>query len=62
MYDLQVDEPYCSKNQTGNNIDNCGFGNGATLYFVTYVIAMGYIFTNLFVASILDHVAFGVLR
>lgn len=62
MYDLQVDEPYCSKNHTGNNIDNCGFGNGATLYFVTYVIAMGYIFTNLFVASILDHVTFGVLR
>ena len=53
MYDLQVDEPYCSKNH-GNNIDNCGFG--MTLYFVTYVIAMGYIFTNLFVASILDHV------
>ena len=62
MYDLQVDEPFCSKNHTGNNIDNCGFGNGATLYFVTYVIAMGYIFTNLFVASILDHVTFGVLR
>ena len=62
MYDLQVDEAYCSKNHTGNNIDNCGFGNGATLYFVTYVIAMGYIFTNLFVASILDHVTFGVLR
>lgn len=62
MYDLQIDEPHCSKNHAGDNIDNCGFGNGATFYFVTYVVAMGYIFTNLFVAAILDHVTFGVLR
>ena len=62
MYDLQIDEPHCSKNHAGDNIDNCGFGNGATFYFVTYVVAMGYIFTNLFVATILDHVTFGVLR
>ena len=62
MYDLQIDEPHCSKNHAGDDIDNCGFGNGATFYFVTYVVAMGYIFTNLFVAAILDHVTFGVLR
>ena len=62
MYDLQIDEPYCSKNHAGDGIDNCGFGSGATLYFVTYVIAQGYIFTNLFIAAVLDHVTFGVLR
>ena len=32
---------------------DCGFPIGAVLYFVTYIIAMSYIFTNLFVAAIL---------
>ena len=59
MYDLMVTEPHCMSTET---FSNCGFPDGAVLYFVTYVIAMGYIFTNLFVAAILDHVTFGVLR
>lgn len=59
MYDLMVNEPYCA-DVAGPS--DCGFPDGAVLYFVTYVIAMGYVFTNLFVASILDHVTFGVLR
>jgi len=59
MYDLMVDEPDCVSTDA---FSNCGFRDGAVIYFVTYVIAMGYIFTNLFVAAILDHVTFGVLR
>jgi len=60
MYDLMVTEPFCVDD--GSTTSDCGFPDGAVLYFVTYVIAMGYIFTNLFVAAILDHVTFGVLR
>jgi len=60
MYDLMVTEPFCVDD--GSKTSDCGFPDGAVLYFVTYVIAMGYIFTNLFVAAILDHVTFGVLR
>ena len=59
MYDLMVTDPNCV--ETGSFSD-CGFPDGAVLYFVTYVIVMVYVFTNLFVASILDHVTFGVLR
>jgi hypothetical protein len=59
MYDLMVTTPDCTHSETSSD---CGFPDGAVLYFVTYVIAMGYVFTNLFVASILDHVTFGVLR
>ena len=59
MYDLMVTTPDCTHSEASSD---CGFPDGAVLYFVTYVIAMGYVFTNLFVASILDHVTFGVLR
>ena len=59
MYDLMITEPECVSSGPS---ENCGYPDGAVIYFVTYVVAMGYIFTNLFVASILDHVTFGVLR
>ena len=59
MYDLMIIEPECVNSGPS---ENCGYPDGAVIYFVTYVVAMGYIFTNLFVASILDHVTFGVLR
>ena len=56
MHDAMITEPECVRE---NDFDNCGYPIGAVLYFVTYIIAMGYIFTNLFVAAILDHVTFG---
>lgn len=59
MYDLMLTTPNCVDTET---FSDCGFPDGAVLYFVTYVIVMVYVFTNLFVASILDHVTFGVLR
>lgn len=40
---------------------DCGFFDGVVLYFVTYVIVMGYVFINFFVVFILDYVIFGVL-
>ena len=58
MRDAAIAEPDCTRAADGSEGD-CGFPNGAVLYFVSYVVAMGYVFTNLFVAAVLDHVAFG---
>jgi hypothetical protein len=59
MHDAMVEAPQCVRT---DDFDNCGYPTGAVLYFVTYIIAMGYIFTNLFVAAILDHVTFGTVN
>ena len=59
MHDAMIEEPECTRT---DDFDNCGYPVGAVLYFVTYIIAMGYIFTNLFVAAILDHVTFGTVK
>lgn len=60
MHDAAVTEPDCARDPDGGEGD-CGFPNGAVVYFVSYVIAMGYVFTNLFVAAVLDHVSFGAV-
>lgn len=59
MHDAMIEEPECVRS---DDFDNCGYPVGAVIYFVTYVIAMSYIFTNLFVAAILDHVTFGTVK
>ena len=50
MHDAMIEEPECTRT---DDFDNCGYPVGAVLYFVTYIIAMGYIFTNLFVAAMM---------
>merc|ERR1711977_149325 len=63
MYDCKRDLPFCTKEGTGDgDFSDCGFPAGATTYYVTFVILCTYIFTNLFVAAILDNITFGLLR
>ena len=59
MHDAMIQEPECTRT---DEINDCGYPNGAVVYFVTYIIAMGYVFTNLFVAAILDHVTFDTMK
>ena len=59
MNDLKVQPPRCTVNEFQND---CGYPWGSVIFFVTFIILCGYIFTNLFVAAILDYVTFGILR
>lgn len=60
MNDLKVRPPYCTPGAQG--VTDCGFTLGATAYFFTYVILQTYMLTNLFVASIMEHMASGLVR
>ena len=48
--------PYCTLNPPAGKPSDCGLTAGATIYFVTFVIAISYLLTNLFVAAILEQV------
>jgi len=65
MNDCKIVEPFCTK-EVGSfgedTYDDCGFQLGATAYFTSFVILCTYIFTNLFVAAILDFITFGLLK
>ena len=60
MNDLKLDTPYCTEDLNGDT--DCGSPFGSTAFFVTYIILCNYILTNLFVATILDYVSFGILK
>ena len=59
MNDLKVNPPYCTN---ANGQSDCGSSLASTAFFVSYVILCTYILTNLFVATILDYVSFGILK
>ena len=59
MNDVGVDYPYCTATP---ELNDCGYPMSSTSYFVSFVIVCTYIFTNLFVAAILDNITFGLLN
>ena len=60
MNDLKLATPACTADFNGQT--DCGTPLGATAFFVTFIILCTYILTNLFVATILDYVSFGILK
>jgi len=60
MNDLKLSAPDCTEDYNGQT--DCGNPFGSTAFFVTYIILCTYILTNLFVATILDYVSFGILK
>ena len=60
MNDLKLSTPACTADYNGQT--DCGTPFGATAFFITYIIICTYILTNLFVATILDYVSFGILK
>ncbi|QDZ20321.1 voltage-gated calcium/sodium channel protein [Chloropicon primus] len=60
MNDLKLAAPECTADYNGQT--DCGTPFGSTAFFVTYIILCTYILTNLFVATILDYVSFGILK
>ena len=60
MNDLKLSSPACTADYNGKT--DCGNPFGSTAFFVTYIILCTYILTNLFVATILDYVSFGILK
>ena len=60
MNDLKLSTPSCTADYNGKT--DCGSPFGSTAFFVTYIILCTYILTNLFVATILDYVSFGILK
>ena len=60
MNDLKLSAPDCTEDYNGQT--DCGNPFGSTTFFVTYIILCTYILTNLFVATILDYVSFGILK
>ena len=60
MNDLKLSTPACTSDLNGKT--DCGTPLGATAFFVSFIILCTYILTNLFVATILDYVSFGILK
>ncbi|OAE31219.1 hypothetical protein AXG93_4188s1100 [Marchantia polymorpha subsp. ruderalis] len=61
LIDLRVTSPQCLHTDS-NTTDDCGFPVGGLIYVLVCVIVTTYIFSNIFIAQILDTITFGLLR
>lgn len=60
MTDLTVQPPSCTTSG-GLYINDCGLPVGGIIYLVVLVCVTTHIFSNLFVAQIIDCITFGLL-
>ena len=62
MNDLKRTLPRCTIIDGVDGTNDCGDPWGAMVFFTSYIALCGYIFTNVFVAAILDYITFGILK
>ena len=62
MNDLKRAQPRCTVIDGVDGTNDCGDPWGAMVFFTSYIALCGYIFTNVFVAAILDYITFGILK
>lgn len=60
MIDAHVHPPRCTNENQARN--DCGLSAGAIIYFVTFVLIQSYILLNLFVAVVIDVIAFSLVQ
>ena len=60
MIDAHVHPPRCTNEGLDRN--DCGLSAGAIIYFVTFVLIQSYILLNLFVAVVIDVIAFSLMQ
>jgi hypothetical protein len=59
--DLTVQPPWCSVG-AGLYANDCGLATGGLIYLLVLVCVTSHIFSNLFVAQIIDCITFGLLE